>query len=164
VAAAFFRSYGSWSLVCIAVLAGHDLINTFRDPSGAEWINLDIVLAGLLVVFAFVGVQGGRRSRLVRGGVAAAVGTFLTAWSFMAVWWMTTFYPFAQAQERNPYWLGAWRYGAGPGESFVDWIFWDNVGAVLIGGLTTGLLSLALGSIGGLIGSRLTPRGRRAAA
>ena len=79
-------------------------------------------------------------------------------WSGMALWWAMSTYPMAFEQQRSVYWIHAWQGSAAPGETFMHWIAWDNVGATILGGSFFLLLSLALGAVGGFVGSRI---GRR---
>lgn len=160
----FFRAYWPWLALSAAALAGHDVINTYRDSGGAELIDVEhVLIPGVLASFFFVGLHGGWRHGRARGGVVAAVSAYLVTWSFMSAWMMATWYPFAQFQQHNAYWQRAWQYSAGPEESFLHWIFWDNIGAIIVAGTAMGIMSLTLGSLGGLVGSRLTPQ-RRASA
>jgi hypothetical protein len=157
----FFRGYWPWVACSAAALAAHDVINTYRDASGAELIDVELLIPGVLASFFFVGLHGGWRHGRVQGGLAAAIGAYLVTWSFLKVWLMATWYPFAQIQKENVYWREAWQFSSGGNESFLHWIFWDNVGALIIAGLAMGALSVALGSLGGLLGSRFSPRAAR---
>jgi hypothetical protein len=164
VAGICFRKYGGFGAVLIMALVAHDLFNTFRDPAGVVYFDMpSYLVVPEFTVFMMAGVYGAWVTGRARGGVAAAVGTYLMTWVFMAAWWMATFYPFAQFQETNPYWIGAWHYSDAPGESFEHWIFWDNVGAVIVSGGVMLLLSVLLGSVGGTIG-KLAGKSRRLAA
>jgi len=159
----WLRAY--WWLVVPAVLllAVHDVFNTFRAPSGASYLDglpaLAAVafspLVGVLGVFGLAGAYGSWRTHQWEGGFAAALGTFCVAWLFIGVWWNATFYPFAQVQQSNPYWIQAWHWSterAHSDESFLRWIFWDNVGSLLIGGMAMLMGSVVCGGIGSTLG------------
>jgi hypothetical protein len=89
----------------------------------------------------------------------------------MAFWWSATFYPVAQVQQTNPYWIHAWQWSihrahpptlAGfnpdtPDETFLHWIFWDNVGGLIFFGLAMCVMS----SICGVVGSTVSWTFRR---
>ena len=88
------------------------------------------------------------------GGYIVAAGTFLIVWTSMAAWWMATVYPFAAREdELNPYWRAAWEYSRAPGESFLHWAFWDNVGALMMMGALLLVLTVICGTVGGAIGA-----------
>ncbi len=83
------------------------------------------------------------------GGFIVALGTFFVVWLFMAVWWNATVYPFAQVQQSNPYWAEAWQSSTDtPDETFLHWIFWDNIGALFFLGISMLSASVVCGSIG----------------
>jgi hypothetical protein len=151
----FLRTYWLFPLVLVAMLIVGDILNTFRDVHGG-----DGPLHGLPIftIYGAAGLLGGYRTRRMVGGLVAAVGSHLAGWTGITLWWAITTYPFALSQQHHPYWINAWQGSAAPGESFMHWIVWDNVGAVLLGGSALLLLSLALGLAGGIIGSRV---GRR---
>jgi hypothetical protein len=155
----FLRSYGLFPLALVVMMISNDLFNTFRDSAGN---NRGSNLFGpvLFTVFACAALLGGWRTRRISGGVVASTGSHLMAWTGIACWWTLTTYPFAFSQQRNPYWIRAWHWSAAPGESFMHWIIWDNVGAALLGGSVLLLLSLLLGLIGGAIGSQTSRRFR----
>jgi hypothetical protein len=177
----WLRAYW-WFVVPVALLVVvHDLFNTFRAPSGASYLDglPPIALAPTsplvgVAVFALAGAYGSWRTRRWAGGFVAALGTFLVVWVFMAVWWNATFYPFAQAQQSNPFWIQAWQWSTHraqapslfgfnpdtPDETFLRWIFWDNVGGLLFAGIAMLTVSVVCGSIGsalGLITARFNP-------
>ena len=182
IAGIFMRAYGWFGLPLLLLLVIHDLFNTFRDASGASFLDHlpQLVLAPLspllaVGVFVMAGVYGSWRTRRWAGGVVATVGMFVMIWTFMAIWWNATLYPFAQVQQTNPYWINAWHWSVGrahpptifglnpdtPDGTFLQWIFWDNVGGLFFLGLSMGLLSAVCGMIGGTIAwtyRRLVPR------
>ena len=94
----------------------------------------------------------------------------------MAVWWNATLYPFAQAQQNNPYWIQAWQWSthrahpptlAGfnpdtPDETFLRWMFWDNIGGLFFLGISMLAASVVCGGIGSTLGL-ITARRRPAA-
>lgn len=158
IASVFLRAYWLFPLTLAAAFVTNDMSNTFRDATGAPRIP-DILGGSIVAVFLAAGVFGGWRTRRVLGGAAAAAGTHLFAWTFMTAWWAVTTYPFALQQRDNPYWVRAWQSSSTTGETFIHWIVWDNVGAVLLGGSILLLFSLALGLVGGATGGYI--RGRR---
>ena len=151
VASRFFRSYYLFPLALIATLIWNDLFNTFRDVNGTN-VGPNLFGPMLFIVFLGAGTFGGWRTRRTIGGVIASVGSHLVGWSVITCWFALTTYPFALSQQHNPYWIQAWRGSAAPGESFMHWIAWDNVGAVLLGGSALLLLSFAAGLAGGVTG------------
>ena len=57
----------------------------------------------------------GRVRELAHGAMAGRIrrrtrDVLSIAWLFMAVWGNATFYPFAQVQQSNPYWIQAWQW------------------------------------------------------
>jgi hypothetical protein len=149
-------------------MVSNDILNAFRDASGGR--RGPELFADMLAwfshgwLFLAAGLYGGWRTRRLAGGLAASAGTHLFAWSCMTGWWTITTYPFALFQQNNPYWITAWHWSASPSETFMHWIIWDNVGAVLLGGSTLLLFSLVLGLIGGIAGSFIRARFRPARA
>jgi hypothetical protein len=141
------QSYGLWLIALIALFVLSDVSNAYRfavplvGPSAAVCLMLA------------ASVHGGWRSVRVAGGLLAGATTCTLLWLFMATWWMTTWYPFALVQQGEPYWIAAWHSSAAPGETFTHWIFWDNVGATVMSGLVLNASGLAVGFVGGLIGS-----------
>ncbi len=152
------------------------------------WFMVPVVLALVVpgslfpvivgpVVFAFAGAHGSRRTGDFSGGLVASVGTFFAVWVLSAIWCGVTFYPFAAAQESNPYWIHAWQWsvqhahpnsvGSTPASSvaaFRDWLFWDNVGSLVIEGCVLSMASIVFGSIGSGLGLIKTRRHRAALA
>ena len=169
----FLRAYGWFVVPLVLWLVVHDVANTFRDATGTPYLDGAPGVAGLALgsgVLLTVSAYGSRRTGRWGGGLVAALGTVVVVWTFMAVWWMVTLYPFAQYQQTNPYWIQAWHWSTHrpnqpvvfgwnpdtPDESFLRWIFWDNVGALFFAGLAMSTLSLVCGTIGGTIGRYAT--------
>jgi hypothetical protein len=46
-----------------------------------------------------------------------------------------------------------------PDEGFISWIYWDNIGALLIGGIAMSIGSIIWGGLGSAVGL-ITPRRR----
>lgn len=155
----FIRAYWSFPALLVITMMSNDVLNAFRDSSGGRH-GPD--LFGYVLTWALLaaGLYGGWRTRRLAGGVITAAGSHLVAWCCMTVWWTITTYPFALYQQNNPYWIQAWHWSASPGETFMHWIIWDNVGAVLLGGSMLLVFSLVLGLIGGLTGSLVRTRFR----
>jgi hypothetical protein len=162
VVGVFLRAYWVFPLALVAVLITNDLFNTFRDANGRS-LAPNLLGPALLPLFFFGGLVGGWRTRRVAGGIAASVGSHVCAWVVMKLWWIGTTYPFALSQQHNPYWVQAWQGSASPGESFMHWIVWDNIGAIVLGGSALLVVSALLGAVGGAIGSGLGRRRRQAA-
>lgn len=172
----WLRAYGWFMAPVILALVVPEALNTFRASSGAPYLG---VVPGFLfpvivgpVVFALAGAHGSRRTGDFSGGLVAAVGTFFTVWVFSAIWCGVTFYPFAAAQASDPYWIHAWQWsiqhahtssvGATPATSiaaFRDWLFWDNVGALVIEGCVLSMASIVFGSIGSGLAQITSRRG-----
>jgi hypothetical protein len=152
----FVRTYWGFPLLLIATLVSNDLLNAFRDASGNR-LGPDLFLPTVFVVFVCAGLLGGWRTQRTSGGIAASAGSHLLAWTFMNVWWLVTTYPFALRQQHNPYWINAWQGSAAPGESFLHWIAWDNVGAFLLGGSVLMIAAIVLGATGGIAGRLSRP-------
>ncbi|HMD33585.1 MAG TPA: permease prefix domain 2-containing transporter [Vicinamibacterales bacterium] len=159
VAGVFLRTYGWFVVPVILVLVIHDLFNTFRDPSGASYLDAAPVLVRLPLGTPGIGVgallaaalYGTWRTQRWAGGVVATAGIFLVTWLFMALWWPATFYPFAQVQQHNPYWIQAWQWSTNrshTNEPFLRWIFWDNVGGMIFFGMAMAVVSSACGIVG----------------
>jgi hypothetical protein len=181
----WLRAY--WWLVVLVVLLllVHDVFNTFRAPSGASYLDglpkLALAAMSPLGVLGLLGLASGYgswRTQRWEGGLVAALGVSVVAWLFMAVWWNATLYPFAQVQQSNPYWIHAWRWSTHraappsvlgfnpdtPEETFLRWVFWDNVGALFILGIAMLVGSCVCGGIGstlGVITSRWRPSARQ---
>ena len=168
----WLRAYWWFVLPVVLLFVVHDIFNTFRAPSGASYLDglpgfaraplSPLVGIGL---FTLAGAYGSWRTQRWAGGLVAALGTFLVVWLFMVVWWNATLYPFAQVQQSNPYWIQAWQWSTHrahppsllgfnpdtPDETFLRWIFWDNVGGLFF----LGISMLAVSVVGGGIGSAL---------
>jgi hypothetical protein len=165
----WFRAYWGFAVPVVLLLAVHDIFNTFRAPSGASYLDglPTFVLAPMspLVAVGFFGLAGAYgswRTQRWAGGFVAALGTSFVVWLFMMVWWNATLYPFAQVQQSNPYWIQAWHWSTHrahppalfgfnpdtPDETFLRWIFWDNVGALFFLGISMLAVSVVCGSIG----------------
>ncbi len=121
---------------------------------------------GVVGLLGLATAYGSWRTQRWQGGFIAALGVSVIVWLFAAVWSNATFYPFAQVQQSNPYWVGAWHWsthrgaaasvpGLSPGtpeETFVHWIYWDNVGALIIGDMVLLVTSFVCGGIGAILG------------
>jgi hypothetical protein len=153
----FLRACWVCPAVLIVMLVLNDLSNTFRDASGAR-SGPDFIGPLVMTVFLFAGLHGGWRTGRAAGGVVAAVATHVLAWGAMTLWWLMTTYPCARVQEANPYWVRAWQRSAAPGETFMRWIAWDNVGAVVLGGTMLLFLATGIGLAGGTAGGQLRRR------
>jgi len=178
VAGVFLHAYGWFAAPLILTMAVRDLFNTFRDGSGASYLDglpraaAAVSMPGIAVaVLVASAAYGAWRTERWAGGVVAALGVFATTWLFMAVWWSATLYPFAQVQRTNPYWIQAWQWSTHranpptllgfnpdtPAEPFLQWIFWDNVGALIIFGFAMG----AIAGVCGIVGSTMSWAYRR---
>jgi hypothetical protein len=179
----WLRAYWMFVVPVIALIVIHDVFNTFRAPSGASYLDgvpsrIVVPLSPLFAIglFAIVAAYGTWRTQRWSGGFVAAVGMFIAVWVFMAVWWNATLYPFAHVQQSNPYWIQAWHWSTHrvppssffgfnpdtPNETFLRWMFWDNVCGLFFLGLSLMVVSLVCGGIGstlGLIASRSFRRG-----
>ena len=167
VVAVFLHAYGWFAAPLMLVPAIHDLFNTFRDASGASFLE-GVPGTGALMPAVGVGVllaaaaYGTWRTGRWAGGLVATLGLFVATWLFMATWWMATLYPFAQVQQHNPYWIQAWQWSIHrpnqgsffgfnpdtPGESFLAWLFWDNVGGLIIMAMVMTVVSTVCGVVG----------------
>ncbi len=145
VARAFARSAWMWIVPLVALFVFADVANVWRTPtaSGVPFVGLALIAGAAL--------RSGWRTRRVGGGLLAGAGTAATLWICMAVWWMGTWYPAAFIQQADPYWINAWHYGAAPGESFLHWIFWDNVGAIVMSGIALNAAGVVIGLTGGFL-------------
>lgn len=173
VAGIFLRTYWWFCAPLVLLFIVQDVFNTFRDASGASYLERIPRLpfpepAPLFaaLVFFIVADYGSWRTRRWAGGMVAALGTFVMLWGSIAVWWSATLYPFAQVQQSNPYWINAWHWSLGrehpttlfglnpdtPNETFIRWIFWDNIGALVFVGISMLLLSAVCGVVGSTIG------------
>jgi len=179
----WLRTYWWFVVPVIVVLVVHDIFNTFRAPSGASYLDIlpPLALAPLsplvgIGFFGLAGAYGSWRTQRWAGGFVAALGTFFVVWLFMAVWWNATLYPFAQVQQSNTYWIQAWQWSTHrahpssffgfnpdtPDETFLRWIFWDNVGGLFFLGIAMLTASAVCGGIGSTLGL-ITTRWRSAA-
>ncbi len=168
----WLRAY--WWLVVpvILLLATGDIFNTFRAPSGASYLDsvpllvhvprlplLPLAVAGC---FALAGAYGSWRTQQFAGGQVAALGMFVILWLFMASWESATFRPFVHVQQSNPFWIQAWQWSIhrahAPGVSFANWMFWDNMGSLLYGGLFMLLASIICGGTGSALGCLMAAR------
>jgi hypothetical protein len=75
-------------------------------------------------------------------------------------------------QQSNPYWVQAWQWSIHrahpptpfgfnpdtPDETFLHWIFWDNVGALIIAGIVLLVTSCVCGGIGAILGEIVSHR------
>jgi hypothetical protein len=152
VADVFMHAYRWFAVPLIFWMVSHDLFNTFRDAAGASYADGPPVMpfVGVAVLLA-AAVYGTWRTGRWVGGVVATLGLFGVTWLFMVVWWMGTLYPFAQVQQTNPYWIQAWQWSTSRDhthESFLRWLFWDNVGGLMFFGLAGGALSTVCGVVG----------------
>jgi hypothetical protein len=168
----WLRAY--WWLVVPAVLllVVHDVFNTFRSPSGASYLDgLPRLILAVISPVAVVGLlglataYGSWRTERWHGGFVAAFGVSIIVWLFMAAWSNATFYPFAQVQQTNPEWVGAWhssiQHGrARPDETFIHWLYWDNVGSLIIAGIVLLVSSFVWGGIGAIFGEIMSHRRR----
>jgi hypothetical protein len=167
----WLRAY--WWLVVpvVLLLVVHDVFNTFRAPSGASYLDglPKFALAvmpplGVVGLLGLAAAYGSWRTQRWQGGFVAALGVSVIVWLFGAAWLNATFYPFAQVQQSNPYWVGAWHWStqrAGtPEETFVHWLYWDNVGALIIGGIALLVTSFVWGGIGAIFGEIRSHRRR----
>ena len=167
----WMRTYWAFVIPPVLLLIVSDVFNTFRAPSGLSYLDglptvarLALSPAGAMGFFVIAGAYGSWRTRNFGGGLLAAQGTFVVMWLFMTAWWNVTWYPFAQVQQSNPYWIHAWQWSTQrahvPQESFLNWIFWDNVGAMLFGGSAMLMASAICGCIGSGVGLISTRRRR----
>ncbi len=174
----WLRAYWGLVLPAVLLLVVYDVFNTFRAPSGASYLDglPRLVLAmisplGVVGLLALATAYGSWRTERWQGGFVAALGVSVIVWVFMVAWSNATFYPFAQVQQSNPYWVGAWQWsthrgapGGGPGsspgtqETFLHWIYWDGVGALFIGGIALLVTSFVCGGIGALVGEVISHR------
>jgi len=169
----WLRAY--WWLVVPAVmfLVVHDVFNTFRAPSGASYLDglpkLALAVMSPLGVVGLLGLAaayGNLRTQRWQGGFVAALGVSVIVWLFMVVWGNATFYPFAHVQQSNPYWVGAWHWStqhsraATPDETFLHWLYWDNVGSLIIAGIVLLVTSFVCGGIGAILGGIISHRQR----
>jgi hypothetical protein len=179
----WLRAYRWFAVPVVLLLVVHDLFNTFRASSGVSYLDglprLAVAPMSPLFgigVFVLAGAYGSWRTQRWAGGFVATLGTFLVVWLFMVAWWNATLYPFAQVEQSNPYWIQAWHWSTHrahspaffgfnpdmPDESFIRWIFWDNVGGLFFLGISMLTVSVVGGGIGSTLGL-ITARWRPAA-
>jgi hypothetical protein len=175
----WLHSYGWFVVPVVLLIVVHDIFNAFRALSGISYLDgvppvALVSLSPLVVIGLFVlaGGYGSWRTGRWAGGFVAAFGTFVSVWLFMAVWWNATLYPFAQVQQSNPYWIQAWHWSTQrahppsffgfnpdtPGETFLRWMFWDNVGGLFFLGIALLAVSVVCGGIGSTLGLILPQR------
>jgi hypothetical protein len=173
----WLRAY--WWLVVSAIflLVVSDVFNTFRAPSGASYLDglprlVGAVLSPLVVVglLGLTTAYGSWRTQRWQGGFVAALGVSVLVWLFTVIWTSATFRAFAQVQQANPYWIQAWHWSivhhrGAPNETFVHWLYWDNVGGFFIASIVLLVTPFFFGGIAALIGEitfpPAGPRGRR---
>ncbi|MEO6235481.1 MAG: permease prefix domain 2-containing transporter [Vicinamibacterales bacterium] len=171
----WMRTY--WWLVVPAVLllVVHDVFNTFRAPSGASYLDgLPRLVRAVISPLGVVGLlglattYGSCRTQRWQGGFVASLGVSVIVWLFMAAWGNATFYSFARVSQSNPYWVQAWQWSihrgglspSAPEETFLHWMYWDGVGALLIAGIVLLVTSFVLGGIGAILGAIISHRRR----
>jgi hypothetical protein len=162
----WLRAYGWLVAAAVLLLVAHDVFDTFRAPSGVSYLDglpavVPAVLSplGLIGIVGLATVYGSWRTERWQGGFVAALGVSVIVWVFMAVWGIATLYPFAHAQQANPYWLQAWQssiHGAGippqaSAETFQHWRYWDGIGSLIIAGIVLLVISFFFGGIGALV-------------
>lgn len=161
----WLRAYW-WLVVPIVLhLIVSDVFNTFRAPSGASYLDglsrlADVVVSPIVGAVGLLGLAtayGSWRTRRWQGGFVAALGVSVLVWLFMVLWVNATFYSFAQVQQSNPYWVQAWHWSiahhhGAPNETFVHWLYWDNVGGLVIAGIVLLVTPFFFGGIAALIG------------
>jgi hypothetical protein len=171
----WLRAYGWFVVAAVLPLVVSDVFNTFRAASGTSYLNgvpgfvnaaISPIVSGL-VLPGLATVYGSWRTRRWQGGFVAASGLSVSVWVFMLLWVHATFYSFAQVQQANPYWVQAWHWSiahhhGAPNETFVHWLYWDNVGALVLGGIVLLVPPFLFGAIAAVIG-RITfsPAARR---
>jgi hypothetical protein len=175
----WLRAYGWFMLPVVLALIVPQALNTFRASSGASYLGgvpgfvFPVVIGPMF--FAFAGARGSARTGEFSGGLVASLGTCFTVWVFSAIWCAVTFYPFAAVQASNPGWIHAWQWsiqhahmnavGSNPALSaagFREWLFWDNVGSLVIEGCVLSMAAIVFGSAGSGLGL-LKSRRRRTA-
>jgi len=159
----WLRAYGLFLVPAVLILVIGDVFNTFRAASGSSYLDglPGPVLAalspfGVVALLGMATAYGSWRTERWQGGFVAALGMSIVVWVFMAAWESATFYSFARAQASNPYWVQAWHWSTNragtPDETFQHWIFWDNVGALIIAGVALLVTSLACGGLAAIVG------------
>jgi hypothetical protein len=170
------RAY--WWLVVsvVLLLVVSDVFNTFRTPSGASYLDglprlVDAVTSPMVSVVGLFGLAtayGSWRTQRWQGGFVAALGLSVVVWWFMVLWMNATFYPFAVVQQSDPYWVQAWHWSiahhhGAPNETFIHWLYWDNVGGLLFVGIVLLVTPFVFAGLAALAGEVIsaTPGGRR---
>jgi|SRR5215471_3228922 len=168
----WLRAY--WWLVVpvVLLLVVSDVFNTYRAPSGASYLDglptlVTAVMSPIVGAVGLLGlatVYGSWRTRRWQGGLVAALGVSVLVWLFMVLWVNATFQSFAQVQQANPYWIQAWHWSiahhhAAPDETFVHWLYWDNVGALVMAGIVLLVTPFVFGGIAAVIGEIQVIRG-----
>ena len=176
----WLRAYGWLVVFALLLHVVADVFGTFRAPSGASYLDglPTLVLAvlspvGLVGLVGLATAYGSWRAGRWQGGFVAALGVSMIVWLFMAAWGHATFHSFAQVQQANPYWVQAWqssihRTGVPPHaseETFQHWMYWDDVGALIVAGIVLLVASFVFGGIAAVVGEIMFPptgrRGRR---
>jgi len=166
----WLRAYSGLVVSVVLLLVVSDVFNTFRAPSGASYLDglprlVDIVISPVVSVVGLLGVAtayGSWRTQRWQGGFVAALGVAVLVWVFLVLWVSATFNSFAHVQQSNPYWIQAWQWSinhhhASPNETFVDWLYWDNVGGLFFAGLVLLVTPFFFGGIAALIGEIMFP-------
>jgi hypothetical protein len=166
----WLRAY--WWLVVpvVLLLVVVDVVTTFRAASGASYLDglprLPFAVKPPVVAVGFLGLAtayGSWHTRRWQGGLVAALGVSVVLWLFAVAWTNVTFYPFAQVQQADPDWVRAWhssiQHGrAKPDESFVQWLYWDNVGSLMVAGIVLLVTSFVWSGIGAALGQIISHR------
>jgi len=168
----WLRAYWWFVVPVVLLLVGVDVFTTFRAASGASYLDglprLPFALKPPLVAVGLLGLAtayGSWRTERWQGGLVAALGVSVILWLFAVAWTNATFYPFAQVQQFNPEWVGAWhssiQHGrARPDETFIHWLYWDNVGSLMIAGIVLPVTSFVWAGIGAILGEISSHRRR----
>jgi hypothetical protein len=168
----WLRAY--WWLVApvVLLLAFFDTLNYVSSPLGASFglptglpfaVQPPLVAVGLV---ASAAAYGSWRTRRWQGGFVAALGVSAILWSFAVVWSNATFYPFALRAQSDPQWIAAWHWSTEHGhaprnDTFLNWLYWDNVGSLIIAGLVLLVTSFVCGGVGAILGEVMSHRRRR---
>ena len=168
----WLRAY--WWLVApvVFLLALFDTFNYVSSPLGASFglptglpfaVQPPLVAVGLV---ASAAAYGSWRTRRWQGGFVAALGVSAILWSFAVVWSNATFYPFALRAQSDPQWIAAWHrsteHGHAPrSDTFLNWLYWDNVGSLIIAGILLLVTSFVCGGVGAILGEVMSHRRRR---
>jgi hypothetical protein len=141
-----------------------DVFKTLRAPSGASYLDGLPALAraamspvGLVALLGLANAYGSWRTRRWEGGLVASLGVSVIVWVSMVVWSNATFYPFAQVAQSSPQSIGAWHWSvqlghAAPDETFLHWLYWDNVGSLIIAGFVLLIAPCVYSGIGAILG------------